>query len=301
MTLLPLLKPRYWLLWAGIAILWCLTHLPHHWQLAIGRQFGRLTYRLAPRRRNIADTNLKLCFPELNETQRHQLLHKHFESLGMGLFEMLNAWWLPDETLKPLGQIQGMEHLDAALKRGKGVILLGAHLTPVEIGVRFLTMHIALHAIYRPHGNPLMEYFMKKNRECHAEKAITRDAVRDMLRSLKQNKPLWLATDQNFGHKHSVFVDFFGIKAATNTIISRLVQVSGATVVPFFTQRLEHHQGYKVILQAALEQFPSGDNVQDALQINQLIEAQIRKAPEQYLWVHRRFKDRPQGEASFYQ
>ncbi|OAD22307.1 lipid A biosynthesis lauroyl (or palmitoleoyl) acyltransferase, partial [Candidatus Thiomargarita nelsonii] len=155
-------------------------------------------------------------------------------------------------------------------------------------------------AAYRPHENPLIEYFMKKSRDSRAEKAIPRDAVREMLRSLKKNKALWFASDQNFRHKHSVFAEFFGRLAATNTAASRLTQISGAAVVPFFTQRLENNQGYKVILQPALEDFPSGDNRQDALRLNQLIEAQVRKAPEQYLWVHRRFKDRPEGEENVY-
>lgn len=300
MTLLPLLSPRYWPLWAGIGLLWCLTRLPYRWQLAAGRQLGRFTYRLAKRRRRIANINLKLCFSELDETQRHLLLRRHFESLGMGLLEMLSAWWLPDATLKPLGHIQGLEHLQAALKKGKGVILLSAHFTSLEIGTRFLIMHTAVHATYRPHENPLIEYFMQKSRYIRAEKAIPREAVREMLRSLKQNKPLWFAADQNFGHKNSVFADFFGTPAATNTAASRLAHISGAAVVPFFTQRLESNKGYKVILQPALEQFPSGDTVQDALRMNQLIEAQVREAPEQYLWVHRRFKDRPEGEENVY-
>lgn len=294
------LKPRYWLLWIGIGLLWCLIHLPYQWQLAAGRKIGRIAYQLAPRRRRIANINLKLCFPELNNIQRKQLLHQHFESLGMGLLEMLSAWWLPDTILKPLGHIQGLEHLHAALKRGKGVILLSAHFTSLEIGTRFLTMHTPIHAIYRQHENPLIEYFMKKCRECRAEKAIPRDAVRDMLHSLKQNKSLWFATDQNFGHKNSVFAQFFGIPAATNTATSRLAQITGAAVIPFFVQRLENHQGYKVILQPVLDNFPSEKPVQDAQRINQLIEAQIRQAPEQYLWVHRRFKDRPEGEEDVY-
>ncbi|RKZ38447.1 MAG: lipid A biosynthesis acyltransferase [Gammaproteobacteria bacterium] len=294
------LAPRYWLLWFGIALLWCLIHLPYRWQLAAGRQIGRIALRLAPRRRHIADTNLKLCFPKLNNIQRKQLLHQHFESLGMGLLEMLSAWWLPDATLKPLGHIQGLEYLQAALKQGKGVILLSAHFTSSEIASRFLTMHIAIHGAYRPHENPLIEHFMKKSRESHAEKAIPREAVREMLRSLKRNKALWFATDQNFGHKHSVFAPFFGIPAATNIATSRLAKISGAVVVPFFVQRLEEHQGYKVILQPALDHFPSGDSLKDAIRINQLIEAQILKAPEQYLWVHRRFKDRPPGEEKVY-
>ncbi len=294
------LKPRYWFLWVGIALLWCLFHLPYRWQLAAGRLIGRIAFRLAPRRRKIADINLKLCFPKLNNTQRKQLLRQHFESLGMGLLEMVGAWWLPDAALIPYGHIQGLEHLYTALERGKGVILLSAHFTSFEMGSRFLTMHTAIHGIYRPHENPLIEHFMKKSRESRAEKAIPRDSVREMLRSLKKNKALWLATDQNFGHKSSVFANFFGMPAATSTAASRLAHISGAAVIPFFTQRLKHYQGYQVILQPALAHFPSGDNAQDALQMNQLIEAQTLEAPEQYLWVHRRFKTRPKGEGEVY-
>jgi KDO2-lipid IV(A) lauroyltransferase len=294
------LHPRYWLLWLGIALLWCLIHFPYRWQLAAGQLIGRIAFRLAPRRRKIADINLKLCFPQLNNTQHEQLLRQHFESLGMGLLEMAGAWWLPNAALKPYGHIQGLEHLYTALEQGKGVILLSAHFTSLEIGTRFLTMHTAIHGIYRPHENPLIEHFMKKSRENRAEKAIPRDAVRQMLRSLKQNKSLWIATDQNFGHKSSVFAHFFGIPAATNTATSRLAHISGAAVVPFFTERLKHHQGYQVILQPALAHFPSADSATDALRINQLIEAQTLKAPEQYLWVHRRFKTRPKGERELY-
>jgi KDO2-lipid IV(A) lauroyltransferase len=297
---MSLLTPRYWLLWLGISLLWGITRLPFGWQMKIGRQIGRLGYRLAHRRRRIAEINLTLCFPELDEPQRRQLLKKHFESLGMGLLEMLSAWWLPDARLKSLGHLQGLEHLQATLAQGKGAILLSAHFTSLEMGARFLTMHTAIHATYRPNENPLIEHLAKKSRESRAEKAIPRDAVRDMLRSLKNNKPLWIATDQHFGHKNSVFVDFFGILAATNTAVSRLAQISGARVIPFFTQRLPHDQGYRVILQPPLADFPSGNLEQDMTRINQLIEEQVRKAPEQYLWVHQRFKDRPQPAEKIY-
>ncbi|WP_069472700.1 LpxL/LpxP family Kdo(2)-lipid IV(A) lauroyl/palmitoleoyl acyltransferase [Candidatus Marithrix sp. Canyon 246] len=292
---ITLLKPRYWLLWAGIGLLWSLTRLPHRWQRFTGKKLGLLFYKLANRRRKIASINLKLCFPELNEKQQHKLVRQHFESLGMGLLEMLSAWWLPDKRLKSLGTVSGLEHLDAALKRGKGVILLSAHFTSLEIGTRFLTMHTAIHATYRPHENPVIEHFMQKSRESRAEKAIPREAVRDMIRSLKQNKALWFASDQNFGHKNSLFADFFGIPAATNTAISRITKITGAAVIPFFTQRIEN--GYKVILLPAINMQGA---LQDATKINQLIETQTRNAPEQYLWVHRRFKDRPQGEANIY-
>ncbi|MFK5969408.1 MAG: LpxL/LpxP family Kdo(2)-lipid IV(A) lauroyl/palmitoleoyl acyltransferase [Candidatus Marithrix sp.] len=301
MNLLQLLTPRYWLLWIGIGIFWSLIHLPNSWKLAVGRVIGRITYHLAARRRKIAITNLKLCFPNLTDKQRHDLLYQHFKSLGMGLLEMLSAWWLKDTRLKPLEHIEGLEYLKSGLEHGKGVILLSAHFTSFELGSRFLTMHTIIHGVYRQHENPVIEYLMKKSREGKAEKAIPRDNIRGMLRSLKQNKPVWLATDQNFGHKNSVFADFFGIPAATNIAVPRLAKMSNAAIIPFFTQRLKDNQGYKVILQPALENFPSGDDMQDALLINKLIETQIKQAPEQYLWVHRRFKDRPNGEKSFYE
>ena len=293
-----LITPRYWLWWIAIGFFWCLVQIPYSWQLKIGRQIGRLAYWLAPRRRRIAMINLKLCFPTEDDKQRHLLLKRHFESLGMGLLETFSAWWSPDKMLKPLEQIQGLEHVQTALAQGKGVILLSAHFTSLEMGSRFLTMHVPIHGMYRPHENPVIDYVMKKGREKQAEKAIARDAIRDILRSLKHNKPVWFAVDQNFGHKNSVFVDFFGIPAATNTAITRLAQVSNAAVIPFFTQRLANSQGYKVTLLPPLKDFPSNDVVKDALQINQLIETYIRQTPEQYLWVHRRFKDRPTGEGN---
>jgi len=284
----------------GFAVLWLLTQLPHSWRMAVGRGMGRLFYRFAHRRRKIASINLKLCFPELDENQHLNLLKKHFESLGMGLFEMLSAWWLSNNRLKSLRKIQGFEHLQAGLAQGKGVILLSAHFSSMEIGSRFLAMQTAVCGVYRPHENLVVEEFIKKARERHAEKMIPREDVRNMLRSLKNNKILWLAADQNFGHKGSVFADFFGIPAATNTAPIRLAEISGAAVVPFFTQRLNNGEIYKIILQPVLDNFPSGDTTKDSLRINQLIESQVRQAPEQYLWVHRRFKDRPNDEKSFY-
>jgi len=292
--------PRYWLWWLGFALLWSLTRLPLGWQGWLGKHLGRVAYAFAKRRRRIADTNLALCFPDLSETQREQLCRQHFESLGQGLLEMLCAWWVSDARLRDLGEIEGLAHVQQALQAGKGVILLSAHFTSLEIGTRFLTMQMAIHATYRPHENPVAEYFMQHSRASRAEKAIPREAVREMLRSLKQNKALWFAIDQNFGHKNSVFAPFFGVPAATNTATARLAEISGAAVIPFFTQRLAKGQGYRVILQPPLANFPSEDAQRDAERINQLIENQVRVAPEQYLWVHRRFKDRPDDAPRYY-
>jgi KDO2-lipid IV(A) lauroyltransferase len=292
--------PRYWLWWFGAGLLWGVVQLPYKILLIVGRILGRLTYRLARRRRQIATINLSRCFPELSDIQRKQLLAKHFESLGIGLLETLSAWWIKDARLASLGQVQGIEHLHIALSRGKGVILFSAHFTSFEVGCRFLTMQIPVQGVYRPHENPVIQYLMTQSRGHHAEKIIPRNQIRQMLRSLKQNKLLWIASDQNYGHKESIFADFFGIPCATNIAVLRLAQMSGAAIVPFFTQRLENGRGYQVIIKPLLENFPSGDDLQDATHLNQLIEEQVRRVPEQYLWVHRRFKDRPAGEERWY-
>ncbi|MEZ5672076.1 MAG: LpxL/LpxP family Kdo(2)-lipid IV(A) lauroyl/palmitoleoyl acyltransferase [Thiotrichaceae bacterium] len=293
-----LFAPRYWLWWLGMGILWVITRLPLPWQLSVGKFIGITGYYIATRRRHIATVNIQLCFPELSPIQQQNLVKQHFSSLGMGLLEMLNAWWSSDQRIVKFGQIEGMEHLQQALARGQGVILLSAHFASLEIATRFLIMQLPVHATYRPHENPVIEYWMQKSRSAHAEKAIPRESVREMVRSLRANKPLWFAPDQNFGHKSSVFAPFFNIPAATTTATARLARLSGAAVVPFFVKRVA--TGYQVILQPMLPNFPVEDEVANATVINQLIEQQVRCAPEQYLWTHRRFKDRPDGGESFY-
>ncbi|EIJ42648.1 lipid A biosynthesis lauroyl/palmitoleoyl acyltransferase [Beggiatoa alba B18LD] len=297
------LSPLYWHWWLIIAILWLVTRLPLSWQLLIGRQIGYCLYLLASRRRHIATVNINLCFPELSETDRKKLVKESFLVLGEGLLELLSAWWMPTARFNIKWQVTGEEYLLDAIQKGKGIILLSAHFTALEIGGRYLTMRFPkqIHAIYRRHQNPVLEYVTRHSREKHAEKAIHRDAVREMLRSLKANKILWLATDQNFGHKNSVFADFFGIPTATNTVVSRLAGFSNSAIIPFFTQRLPNQQGYKIIYLPPLDNFPSGDYLTDTNRLNKLIENQIREAPAQYLWTHRRFKDRPAGEKSFYE
>lgn len=294
------LAPRYWPTWLGLGVLRVLALLPFAWQVRIGAAFGRLALRFSPHRRHVTRVNLELCFPELDAAQRHTLLIKHFESLGIGMLETALSWWSAPGRLRPLTRIEGLEHLHAALARGKGVILLSAHFTTLEIGGRLLAQHAPFHVMYREHKNALFEAVMKHAREHHYEKAIERSDIRGMLRSLKDNHPVWYAPDQNYGREHSTFVPFFGIAASTITATSRLARMSGAAVVPFFQERLEGGTGYRLHLQPALENFPGDDIEQDTLRVNAVIEAEIRRVPEQYLWTHRRFKTRPPGEADVY-
>ena len=292
--------PRYWPSWLTLGLLWCITRLPYARQMACGRLLGRLALHIARRRRRIAETNLNLCFPELTDRQRQQLLAAHFASLGIALVEFALSWWGSDEKLEPLSEIHGLEHLQSALQEGSGVILLSAHFTTLEIGGRLLSRHTPFHVLYRENKNPVIERVMGKARTRLYEKAIPRGDMKGLLKSLKENRAVWFAPDQDHGIRNSVFAPFFGIPAATLTTTSRIAAISGARVIPFFQRRLPDSRGYVLELLPALEDFPGDDAAGDTARIMQLIEAQVRQQPEQYLWTHRRFKTRPAREAPVY-
>ena len=291
---------RYWPTWSGIAVLWSLSHLPYAWQLAIGRCIGIIFQRLAGRRRSIAAINLSLCFPELSASDREKIITEQFVSMGIGVMETAISWWSPDSRLQQLAHVDGLQHLQAALDRGKGVILLSAHFTTLEIGGRLLALHSPFHVMYREHKNAAFDRVMKSARIKHFGKAIPRGDLRGVLRSLQDNCPLWYAPDQDYGREQSVFVPFFGIPAASITATSRLARISGAAVVPFFQTRLPDARGYQLTLYPPLENFPGASVTEDTRRINEIIEARIREQPGQYLWVHRRFKNRPEGEPDVY-
>ncbi len=288
-------QPRYWSLWLGLGVMRLIALLPYRLQMAIGGLLGWFMFTTLKERRNYARINLELCFPEMSPTQRQNLLRKHFDSLGKGMIETAIAWWTPASRLNKLQDVDGLEHFDAALAKGKGVILLGAHFTTLEIGVRLLALHRSYRAMYREHNNPLFDAIMRKRRESYLDLTHERKDVRGTLRSLKDNKVIWYAADQDYGRQHSVFAPFFGVPAALITATARLSKLSGAPVVPFFQTRREDGSGYDLKLLLPLENFPSDDDVKDATAINHVIEEEIRLQPAQYLWVHRRFKTQPEG------
>ncbi len=290
---LSLLAPQYWPAWFGILLLRLIVLLPFPWVMALGRAIGRLSFRFAKQRRRIAEINLQLCFPEWDEAQRQQVLREHFESLGMGLLEIPVGWWTPSSQLQRLAHIEGLEHLEKALQAGKGAILLSAHFTSLELGGRLLSLHAPFHAMYRRHDNPVIEKIMAGSRTHRLEKAIPRDDVRGMIRSLKGNHAVWYAPDQNTQRKAALFVRFFGQVALTSTATARLAKLTGAAVVPYYVVRREDGSGYHVILEPALTNYPTGDLEADTQRVNDIIEGWVRKNPAQYLWIHRRFRSRP--------
>jgi Kdo2-lipid IVA lauroyltransferase/acyltransferase len=289
------LAPRYWPLWLGLGIVRALVVLPFGAQLFVGRWLGRLGYLLAGQRRGIAARNLELAFPELDATARRRLLLRHFESLGMSIIETGLCWWADDRRVERLVEVRGLEHVQAALAAGRGAIMLTGHFTALDLGGRFLTQKAPVSAMYKPNRNPLFEEIMRRGRERSAKQAFTKRDVRAMIRGLRTNHLIWYAPDQSHKRgKYSATVPFFGVPAPTNTATAVFARLGGAPVIPFFPMRLPGKAGYRLEILPPLEDFPGEDPVADAARINRLLEERIRLCPDQYLWVHRRFK--PAGE-----
>ena len=286
-------SPRVWPSWIGLALLWLLSRtLSYPMALKLGTLIGALAYRVSPRRRHIAEVNLRLCFPRLGEEARTALLREHFASLGIGVLMMGFAWWARDAKLKPLLEIEGLERLRESLARGRGVILLSAHFTDLEITGRLLSLQQPIAVMYRPHENPAIEWAFRRNRQQRFEAAIPRNDIRQVVRALKRNLPVWYAPDQSFKGRNSTLAPFFGELAGTNTATSRLAKISRAEVILFSGYRKADGSGYRLILHPPLEDFPGEEIADDAARINGLIEQAIAYAPAQYLWIHRRFKKR---------
>jgi len=287
---LRLLAPRYWPTWVGLALLRLLVLLPFAVMLALGELLGAVTRLLARRFVKVARRNIELCFPELDREARERLLDRHFASLGIALLEIPLAWWCSPQRLARLVRIEGREHLEAARARGRGVILLTAHFTPIELAGRTLASITRVGFLFRPTRNEVLAYALDRYRTGYGGYPIPRDDIRAFIGALRRGECVWYAPDQSYRRKGAEMVPMFGIPAATNTLTSRLAGTTGAAVLPYFIQRLPGTQGYRAVIHPPLENFPSDSAVADTERFNHLIEAQVRLVPEQYLWIHRRFK-----------
>jgi len=293
---LNLIHPRYWPTWLGLGILYLVTKLPYTLQLEFGKNLGRICYYLLKRFRRVAEINLKLCFPTLSHQARESLLKKQFQSLGMGLIESAMAWWMPDHKLNSLIQVSGLEYLQEAIAKKKGVLILSGHFTSLDICGRLFSSIFPMQVVYREQKNQVIDMLLKRHRNFKWMQPIHRQSIRQIIKALKQNRAIWYAADQDYGATHSVFAPFFNISAATITTPSRYVSRTGAQVVTLFCHRLAKKRGYQITIGPILENFAEGDDYQDALRFNQLLEHAICAHPEQYLWIHRRFKTRPLDE-----
>src|SRR6185437_9042111 len=226
-----LLSPRYWPTWAGLGVLRSLSLLPYRVQLGIGVVLGTVLRRLPVRFVRIARRNIDLCLPELATAERKRLLNRHFRSLGIALLEIAMAWWWSTERLGTISTVEGMEHVRDALARGRGVILLTAHLTPLEIGGRIVAAATPVNIVYRPTKNEALAHVLRRGRSRNGGHAIRRDDIRSMIAALKNNEVVWYAPDQSYRKKGAEMVSLFGIPCPTNTATSRIARMTGAAVL----------------------------------------------------------------------
>jgi KDO2-lipid IV(A) lauroyltransferase len=294
------LGPQHWPTWLGLGVLRLLCLLPVPVLIRLGEGLGWLFGRLAPGRRHITRVNLRACFPEQPPEQVERTIDAHFRALGAGIFEACMAWWVADARLRRHVEVVGLENLDRALAGGHGVLLLTGHFTTLELGGRFINMAgRPMHGMYRPIKNPLMDYFVHRWREFTGGlPALPREELRALVRALREGRMVWYGPDQTLDRREGVFVPFFGVPVLMVTATSRLARLGRARVVPYFPQRIGTR--YRVTVLPALDNFPSGDDAADAARVIRAIEDGVRLAPEQYFWVHRRFKVRPPGAASLY-
>ncbi|BBV66561.1 Kdo(2)-lipid IV(A) acyltransferase [Kluyvera ascorbata] len=306
MTQLPkftasLLHPRYWPSWLGIGVLWLVVQLPYPVIYRLGNAIGRLAMRLMRRRAQIAYRNLELCFPHKSEAERHEMVVKNFESVGMGVMETGIAWFWPTKRVNRWMDASGLEHIRAVQDAGRGVLLIGIHFLTLEMGARMFGIHNPGIGVYRPNDNPVIDLLQTWGRMRSNKDMIDRKDLKGMIRALKNGEIIWYAPDHDYGPRASVFAPLFAVKdAATTSGTWMLAKTSKACVVPFVPRRKPDGKGYELIILEPECNPPLDDAETTAAWMNTIVEKCIMMAPEQYMWLHRRFKTRPEGAPSLY-
>ena len=286
--------PKYWLTWVGVIILYTISWLPYKLQLFLGKLLGRLLYKIGSSRKKVAMKNLELCFPEMSQKELTRTLKKNFENTGIALFETGMGWWWPDWRVKRKIKIVGLEHLEKAKQEDKGVLLLTMHYLSVEINCRGIGMGHPMVVFYRPHNNQLMEFFQFRGRGRSNKYMLGKRDVKGLITALRQKEVCVYLPDQDYGRNRSLFVPFFAVPdAATTTgtlIFARQKNIQNHILIP---TRNDDGSGYTLEIKPMMENFPTDDDEADLIRINQELEKAIMYKPEQYMWLHRRFKTRP--------
>ncbi len=283
------LLPQYWPTWLGLGFLRLFEPLPWRLLYLLGRGVGLFVWLFPSPFKRIARRNLELALPDVSAEERARILREHFAGLGCALFETAMCWWSSNERIRHMTLVNGMEHVRAAQEAGRGVLLLSAHFNTIEMSCRALAARLPLNIMYRPTKNLLIGEFVHSRRAVQTKRAIPRDDVRTLIKALKDRDVVWYAPDQSFRKKGAEMVKLFGIPAATNTATSRIAGMTNAVVLPYFFERLPGG-GFKGTIHPPLDGFPTDDAVADTERFNRLVEAEVRRVPAQYLWIHRRFK-----------
>jgi KDO2-lipid IV(A) lauroyltransferase len=281
--------------------MWLLHFLPLPLLAGLGNALGLLLYWFAAERRFVAATNLRLCFSELSEAERRVLARKNFQAFARSFLERSILWWSPASRIQGYIRVEGLEHYTAAQARGP-VIVLAPHFVALDVGGSWMIQHVDLVSVYSNQKNQLFHELLLRGRSRFGEQKLyaRQQGLRPVIKAMRERRPFYYLPDQDLATKDGVFVPFFGVPAATLTTVPRLAEMTGAQVVPCISKLLPGGQGYEVRFYPTWENYPSGDVVADTRRMNEFIEQRVREMPEQYFWLHKRFKTRPEGEERFY-
>jgi KDO2-lipid IV(A) lauroyltransferase len=285
---------------AALALLWCLRFLPLGVLAALGRGAGFLLYFLAAERRKVVLTNLRLCFPDLEEIERRRRARAHFQAVARGLLEHGILWWSSKERIQRLVRVEGLEHWQAVADRP--VIWLAPHFVGLDMGGARIISEWRGVSVYSHQKDPVFDRILLHGRTRFVTPTLfsRQDGIRPIVRAMRGGLPFYYLPDMDLGERDSMFVPFFGVPAATISGLSRLARLAGAVVVPAVTRQLPGGEGYVLRFYPAWSDFPTDDVAADTRRMNAFIEERVREMPEQYYWVHKRFKTRPPGEEKFY-
>ena len=289
------LLPTNWIISIVLLKVRLISLLPFNWILKLGHTLGMLLYCIPFKRSTVAMKNIELCFPELSAFEKKKLLKQHFSSLGIGFLEVAMVRWKPTKVLKKLITINGLDHLKNAINKDKGVILMSAHFTSLEVSALIGREEIvpdlpSMVGMYRLGSNAIINQFFREARLRSVESLVTKFEVKSLIQALKEKKIIWYASDQNFSGKNAIELDFFNQKAMTNSSITRFIEMTGCSVLPFFPTRLPNHQGYSLNIYPEIEYTANQDPKEYLIKFYRVLEEHIKKNPEQYYWIHRRFK-----------
>ena len=307
MTKLPqfsraLLHPRYWATWFGLGLLYLIVQLPYPLLCRLGCGLGRFSMRFMKRRVFIVRRNLELCFPDMPAELREKRVVENFESVGMGLIETGMAWFWPTQRINRWCHYEGVETVERIQQSGQGVLLIGIHFLTLELGARIFGIKTPGIGVYRPNDNKVLDWVQTRGRMRSNKSMLDRKDLKGMIRALKEGEILWYAPDHDYGPRGSTFVPFFAVEqAATTTGTYTLAKLSGAAIVPFVPRRLPNAKGYELKIMDTIVSPPLNSPEETAGWMNNIVEECINIAPEQYMWLHRRFKTRPEGVADRYQ
>ncbi len=284
----------------GLAIVWVLRLLPLPLLALLGRITGLLLYCIARERREVVQTNLALCFPQWSEAERARVARRHFQSFARSLLEHGILWWSSRARVERLVRITGLEHWQAV--SGGPVIWFAPHFIGLDMGGVRLATEYAAASVYSRQKDPHFDAILLHGRSRFVPQELysRQQGIRPLIRAMRAGRPFYYLPDMDFGERDSVFVPFFGVPAATITGLARIAQLAGAKVVPSVTTQLQGGAGYELRFYPAWENFPSGDALADARRMNEFIEERVRENPEQYYWLHKRFKTRLPGEKAYY-